>query len=420
MDLNQFFNECRLECRQEVDIFEQLKFTKPHVYIPPSLRDKHGSYKPKAGENIRVAWQHYHPIKKKRIEVKKSHGIKNFETLAEQKKFAKGLCRAYELRLKRGYDPFDITILETIKNTLVDDLKHSLDSKEGLVVATTQRDYQKSFSKFSTWLKSTNDILIKTDSKELGNVIDLYFTSLRKESLNPTSYNNLRSGLSALFADLVKRRLLTANPIYTIDKLKADPKKNNPFTTKELIDNSDWMRENDPALHFYIKVIGYSFLRNNEVMRLKIGDIDLERKVMKIKTKSQKTELVPIIDQLHQLFTKEKIFNYPSDYNLIHHSGTPDIWDATLTHKLRLFGKRFMKLKKAKSYGDDYTIYSYRHSMALLVFKSYENENLTNEEIILKMKTVTRHKSVAGLKNYLRGIGAYVAKDYGNRINIEL
>jgi hypothetical protein len=79
-----------------------------------------------------------------------------------------------------------------------------------------------------------------------------------------------------------------------------------------------------------------------------------------------------------------------------------------------------MKMKKAKGYGDDYTVYSYRHSMALVVFKSYENENLTNDEIILKMKTITRHKSVAGLKNYLRGIGAYVAKDYGARITINL
>lgn len=420
MNLNDYFNECRRECRQEVGIFEQLKYTKPHIYIPPSLRDKHGSYKPKPGENIRVTWSHYHPKKQKRVEVKRSLGIRNFETLAEQKKFAKGLCKAYELRLKRGYDPFDIEDTETDNSTLLKDLKTSLNNKEGKIAASTFRDYSQNFQKFETWLKSTNDVLIKSSSTDLGKLIDRFFNDLLKEKINPTSYNNQRAGLSALFADLVKRRLLIANPITTIDKLKADPKKNKAFTAEQLKDNSKWMQENDPALHFYIKVIGYSFLRNNEVMRLKIGDIDLKRRVIKIKTKSQKSELIPIIEQLYQLFMEEKIYNYPSDYNLIHHEGAPELWNATLNHKLRLFGKRFMKLKKAIGYNEDYTVYSYRHSVALLVFKSFENENLTTDEVLLKMKAVTRHKSVAGLKNYLRGIGAYVAKDYSKRINIDL
>jgi hypothetical protein len=49
MYLKDYFNECR----QEVGVFEPLKYPKPHSCIPPLLRHKHGSCKPKPIANIK-------------------------------------------------------------------------------------------------------------------------------------------------------------------------------------------------------------------------------------------------------------------------------------------------------------------------------------------------------------------------------
>ncbi|WP_124979546.1 tyrosine-type recombinase/integrase [Nonlabens xiamenensis] len=398
-------------------------YTIPHVYVPKKIRNRPNSYVVKPNEQILVTWSHWNEEKGKKVEIKRSATIKQWKTLGEQKQWAKAMAEAYHLLLKEGFNPFDEEKASTApapSDPLLHDLKIALDSREGIIAAPTFQDYTRSYNYFSSWLKTTVHKNMLTTSDQLGHVLDLYFKKLRNDDTNPTYYNNQRANLSALFKQLVKRRLLLANPVAVIDKLKADPVKNKPFTDQQIKDNTKWMESNDLALLFFLRVMAYTFLRPKEIMRLKCGNIDFSRNLISVKTKSTKTEHVAMVPQLRELLIEKGVHQLASSFDLIHHSGTPQTWNATLAHKQRLFGKRFIKLREAMGYGELYTIYSYRHTMALKVYESFQNDGLNHDEILLKMKEVTRHKSIAGLKNYLRGIGAGVVSDFGHRISLDI
>jgi len=85
---------------------------------------------------------------------------------------------------------------------------------------------------------------------------------------------------------------------------------------------------------------------------------------------------------------------------------------------VRYFGKRFAEVRKELKLDPDQTIYSLRHTFALDLFNSFMKEGNTEKEAILKILPITRHKNESGLRNYLRNIGGFVAKDYSNRYSL--
>lgn len=62
----------------------------------------------------------------------------------------------------------------------------------------------------------------------------------------------------------------------------------------------------------------------------------------------------------------------------------------------------------------NHNIYSGRHTTTLDLYNSFKNQGLTDLESKHKLMTITRHKSISGLENYLRDIGASLPKDYSN------
>ena len=71
-----------------------------------------------------------------------------------------------------------------------------------------------------------------------------------------------------------------------IPTLKAVPERNKTYTkeTQEAI--FEFLETEDPILLLYIKFISYNFLRPIEVCRLKVGDINLEDKIITFKAKN--------------------------------------------------------------------------------------------------------------------------------------
>lgn len=66
----------------------------------------------------------------------------------------------------------------------------------------------------------------------------------------------------------------------------------------------------------------------------------------------------------------------------------------------------------------DHSIYSTRHTVAVDLFLSSKEQGLTDLEAKHKLMPITRHKSLSGLENYLRDIGASLPKDYSKNYSI--
>jgi hypothetical protein len=60
-----------------------------------------------------------------------------------------------------------------------------------------------------------------------------------------------------------------------------------------------------------------------------------------------------------------------------------------------------------------------RHSFAVDLYNSFINSGATTVEAEMKMLPITRHKSLSGLRNYLRDVGALLPKDYGHNFTID-
>lgn len=84
--------------------------------------------------------------------------------------------------------------------------------------------------------------------------------------------------------------------------------------------------------------------------------------------------------------------------------------------KVIFFKMRFEKMKKEIgkkiNLNKNHNIYSGRHTIALDLYNSFKSQGLTDLESKHKLMTITRHKSLSRLENYLRDIEASLPKDY--------
>lgn len=75
------------------------------------------------------------------------------------------------------------------------------------------------------------------------------------------------------------------------------------------------------------------------------------------------------------------------------------------------FSAKFKEIKEKLNLGEEYTIYSFRHTFITKLFRELRKERTELETYDLLMK-VTGHTTLKALKAYLRDIDAELAEDY--------
>lgn len=164
-------------------------------------------------------------------------------------------------------------------------------------------------------------------------------------------------------------------------------------------------------------MIASSFLRNNEVATLLVGDVDLRyNQITATQTKTRAIDKVYIIEPLLEIFERMQLQNYPSNYNIFTPTGEPAEWTSTPGSKSNFFSKRFRKVKKHFGFGAEYGIYSFRHSFAVHLLDTFMKRGMGYREAVNKMLPITRHESLQTLENYLREKKSALSKDYSLEI----
>ena len=393
------------------------KYSLPKLYMPK----KNGKLTVEKGKRWYVYFYYRNPETQKLDKFKYSHNINRFKTVAERKAIGKALVSAYTEMLSRGFDPFkkinDIQPKKT-KLKLAEALKMAFSLKRNEWSDSTITGNEFWLNNFVKWLEKNNLHLLDLDmlSKEI--VID-YLNELTIQGKGNTTINNARSSISSIFGKLLKDGKIQFNPAQGVEKRKSSPQKNKPFTPDQISDIKKYLLKNDKYLYYYIKFVMYAFLRNREIVRLKVGDIDLKNNLLYVKTKTESRASVRIIEPLFNTIKELEISSVSPSYFVFSKTQKPDFWEASEKTKVDWFGIRFRSVKNHFQLGDEYGIYSFRHSAAKDVFLSFIREGKTQKEAMYKMMEITRHKSESGLKNYLRDIGAFVPKDYAFRYSLD-
>ncbi|RRO19690.1 tyrosine-type recombinase/integrase [Flavobacteriaceae bacterium 14752] len=400
------------------------QYTLPKLFIP---KDKNGKPTVAKGKYWYVYYYFRNPEtnaldSKSKFAVK--HGINRLKTVAERKKYGKNLIEVYTELLASGFNPYekqrttDLTELEKSYN-LNDALDYALATKKKTVADNTYKDWESRTEKFKTFAKSNGFINYPVKSITTKHFI-VFLNNLEDKGLNAKTINNYRACLSSLFSFLVNDLIVETNPLSVIKKRKTNPVKNKPFTPTQIQDIKKYLEKNDPVLLDYIRFVGYAFLRPVEICRIKVGDVHLKDNLLYVKTKTQKVSHVFIINALKEVIKSRLYLNAKPDHYLMTLNKKAGAWNVGETTKTKHFSDAFKVVKKKFNFGDDYSIYSFRHSFALDIYKSFIDEGLTETEAQLKMLPITRHKSLSGLRNYLRDIGSMLPKDYGHRYSINL
>lgn len=352
-------------------------------------------------------------------------GINRYKTISARKEVGKNMVAAFTELLQQGFNPFENTL---IPNTTLQFETQSLPLIEGLTIALADKKTEWNTStyksdsyrvlEFIDFAKLHKfDTIPSTDLKR-GHIVE-FLKTLHKRNLSNTSINNYRTTLSGVISKMVANGHLENNFVKDIGKLAARSVKNHPFSNSQVKDIKKYLLANNEYLLNYIRVMAYSFLRNREVLRLQVKDVDLKNRILSVKTKTEELEKVFITDQLLHIFKQLKLENYgPTDY-IFTRAGSPGSWEAELKTKTKYFSDQFKTVKDYFKYGNEYTIYSFRHSFALNIFENNLNAGNNETEAMLKMLPMTRHKTLEALGRYLREKKKMLPKNYSSSITID-
>ncbi len=357
-------------------------------------------------------------------------GINRLKTIAERKKAGNNLKKAVNRLLQEGFNPFEkhkeVEREKDIKKlSVLEALDLAYAEKEKVWSESTNNVNKVMFSKFSQWIEKKNlNINIKLLEKKHVSLFLKQLNDKKGNGLSNTSRNNYKRFISSLVTQLVIDDVLKYNFVKDIPLLKSKAEKNTPFTKEQLVAIKEWCLINDPYLYEFIKFVMYGFLRPIEVSRIKLIDIDLPNSTIKVRTKTEEQATILIIEPLKDYIKSLNIEQYPLDSHLFSKKGKPATWKTSNEKsKADFFTRKFKKLKKEIGekikLTENHTIYSVRHSAVLDLYTSFKNQGLTDLQAKHKLMTITRHKSLSGLENYLRGIGASLPENYADDYTID-
>ena len=385
---------------------DKKKYSKPHLYIPK----KNG--KPTVTKRWSVSCYYEVDGKKQKVPLP-GKGINRFKTVQERKAAGKALVEAYTIALARGWNPLTKNVPKQKTNRdmlLKQAMDYALEIKSQIKKPSTMVGYEFHVNRFLDWAKTNGYLGFKVENFNVDHFYEFldylrfeYTNPTTGDSLSGTSVNNHKRSLSSLFTTLKNERKISVNYIKDIPNFDTDPVNNKAFTQEELIRIKKYFQKHDPYMNAFLAFIIYPLLRPREICRLKVKDLDMERLIFSVETKTRKLSTRRIIKKVQPFIELLNIEGAPGDYELFSNLEKPRDWSsAKLTTRTKHFSDRFGKMKKALGFGREYGPYSCRHTAIVNLYNNMALEGMSEQEIILKIMPYSDHQSIAGVKNYLR------------------
>lgn len=136
------------------------------------------------------------------------------------------------------------------------------------------------------------------------NLIRQWIVNLVEEGISNRSINRKVSSLNSYYKFLQKTLLIEHNPLSKHKALKVGKKVNLPFSQQELqevLDNTIEVHDFETARDSLIVEMFYTTgIRRIELINIRLSDLDLTNKQLKVLGKRNKERYIPIIDSVMQ------------------------------------------------------------------------------------------------------------------------
>lgn len=289
----------------------------------------------------------------------------------DQKKYAEALMNKWVELLNTDVNPFD-----------TDEKKKHFKLLEKISFTDAYKEFQNSFVGSNDTLKAYKYKLNLIDEvygkHDLENITTHDLETLLKEQIRKGNYsqvtlNQAKKCFNIFFNWCISAKYITESPSAGIGKLKSDKdteERMNPFEEEDFNKIMEKIKaEDNPSLYYNINFIYHACLRPSEIQELKVGDIDIVNKRIRVKAsvaKSNKLDYVPIYPALQAIIKDMGIDNADKDdYLFSRDSKNPkkSIY-GQYRHRDDYFADWFrLILKDLDLYeGKGYSIYCFKHT----------------------------------------------------------
>lgn len=265
---------------------------------------------------------------------------------------------------------------------------------------------------FQQWLKETSMANFHPSEFSKAHILE-YRTWLMKRSIGNRTINNAVREVRDLFSFMIDNdeNLNYKNPAMRIRKLPNRAEKNLAYTADVFQKLIDHLKENDPYLLFYIKIIAFGYIRTDEIRHIKIENIDVNSRKIKLtavvnKTNSGTFKLIQ--ENILNEFVSRELHQYPGHYYLFSKNNKPG---PTMIGE-NYFRKRFKKVKDKFSIDRNHTLYGFRHTSITQLLESGQQWT--------KIMDLTDHDSMEAFQRYARTLIGKDPEDMSSKYKVKL
>ncbi|WP_312208267.1 site-specific integrase [Empedobacter sp.] len=276
-----------------------------------------------------------------------STGINDSDSYDQRMENAVILQQTIKLELEAGWNP-DLKNTNQAKPKKVkfsDAIDFSLEKLKLRVSIKTYRDYSGTCRFVKSAAEKLKYINLGIDTIERFHIKNIFETIQSQRKWSNHAYNKNLGYFKSILSELVEYNLIKDNPAHGIRTLKYDTPPTEFPTDKEQSKIIKHLHERNFSFLRFVKALYQTGIRPAELLRLKVGDVDLIKDMILLRPEDGKTNkyrLVPIKPDLRNDLVQIISFNHSDDLYLF---GTPRLHGGHLDHS-NMFCPNPYKIKR--------------------------------------------------------------------------
>jgi integrase len=375
-------------------------------------------YRGKSG-NVQEKWFVFYffinPLNIKYQRFKVYEGINYLNNLEDKEAYAKELSGEIDKQLMHGYDPFLVEnltqdlILQKQAQKIISEQNEDpllteafiqfLNQKESKQRSKqTMQSYRSYIAKFEAYLIEKKIADIKVSQLTTEFITQLMQWIEIEYKIGGTTYNNhvnfwvtLINWFEKKPRQWLERKSFDFGTDTDLENKTENPLKHHYFSGSAMEKVKKAM-EKYPELLYYSKFIYYSCMRPDEIRNLKIENIDLTDRIIKIVGKTG-NRVVPICDELAHMIIERNIDNYNMQFYLIGKDGNVN----KSMHSENFFARVFRDtIRKKAGLSEAYTLYGFKHSRVIHLLQAGYKDS--------EVMQVTGHRDTSSYDKYKRDL----------------
>lgn len=332
----------------------------------------------------------------------------NFKSYASKLAHCKDLCKKINLLLNEGFH-IDRTRVpahkktdeETIVYPSMDEMIPRYINYCTNISRNSERelnDKLNSIQKFRDWLDDRRTPVTYASEITERMAQDYFDYLIEVKGNGPKTYNNNLGRLKNFLNIAIKRKWMEGkNPFDAVDRQRTEyGEKNTAYTEKQLREIIPYVQEQDPYLYKFICFIYYAMMRPSEIKRLKVKNIDIEKRIIRIESEQSKVkrfDILPIAEELYKVILTMELENYDLEDYLFTAREHPA--KRKMSHSWTT--EHFKKVKDKFNLSTNHSIYAFKHTA---VCRWYEKE-----KDIVRIQKMCRHSTIEMTARYLKSLG---------------